>query len=549
MSFNSNKLFSESSNENQEKLNSPSNFNNFKNLPDNKNLNSINYNNINHHIDNINLNENFDGEAYENYKSSINSAEFNKCKFNIPSQKLYENINNNINTIENYNVENEYIHTFNNRNNDDIINDEIINTRSSNPDLMISDKIKNMEYNFIEYKNVDSKTNNFSTIKDIDLNLAKDETFNSSIKIEKVNREENKNKFLDNSITPKDSYNNQIKSETNFSFNIITENIQNEKNSPNLNLKKSENLDLNINNDFDDNYLKYNSDFNKALKISGEKLENKILNESNEFEYDFEHKNRKDLSNSDYYQRKNSPNFNNDMMNNFYADTKKIHGFNFHNNLKNITEKDNENEVNKKIFKNKENEINMKIENSIIPINESYNDYLNNYKKDLDLKKRLIDNSKCYILFEKLLILFNNIIQKNIGYYYDNTISSIRRKIEEIDNFIDKEIPEPEGLKFFKIKNSCFFSKMKQKILEIKKKEKIFKSKLENFKNYKDKKTKQKVLNSFKSFKYQIVVWLSHTRRELQKNLLWYFVLKMNLIYLIIGNVLIAGNYMLIIKE
>lgn len=428
---------------------------------------------------------------------------------------------------------------------------------------------------------INNTMRNFSS-----LNLENDENIETKISANfyddkrLINENENKEDKL--------NYNNnmdfQLKSEINFSFNNNqkSENILLSKNSKDNNLiKQSTESDgndiveasLNDEDNFDEKskreikkkYLKNNSDFNRMINsLEADKffpkVETKIFNdevpEKNLLQSNTEYGNKvfffnDKLNDEENINQSKEKNFDsNNLIKNFYVENKRnSHGFNFHNKINN--------DFNRKNLESKKDGVDTKItdsrefkqvQESVQNLKDStYLDYVKNYEKDIELKNKLKINSICFNLVEKLEIIIENAHQRNLSYFFNEVLNNIQTRIHAIDDYIDKDYPLNKTFKCFVIKNSLFFKKVINKVKQSKKSE-ILNQKLSILTLKLKNKYERKYFFALKKYKQHFNQWLKHTRKELQKNLVWY-----NKYYvyikIFVGNVLTIGSFISIIRE
>lgn len=164
--------------------------------------------------------------------------------------------------------------------------------------------------------------------------------------------------------------------------------------------------------------------------------------------------------------------------------------------------------------------LNEKKEN--IEINENeYNDHFINYKKNLDIKQLIHINNNFYNLFEKTITIFNLTLQNNLGFFFSQFVDNLKLKEKMINEFLELDIKIPKILRNCLIKSSNFFGRANNFIKQRKKMRHII-IKYQNLRERFQSKTRKRIMQAFKDFKIQFNVWLSHTRKELQKNILWY---------------------------
>jgi len=501
--------------------------------------NSKNYNQVSNINNSNSINNNLPQIGFSNNNNSL--KEFNpQCYIQsenkqIVSEALIYHRNNTMRDFTNLHLNDLDTSKFQKREHD---NDQMIKSNNDLNDLNIEKQLKfpKSEINF-SFNNLNNINHSNSIVKENIVNTSQIKNANISQNINKLDETKNRDEN-NNLITEKINYNYfepLILSSIN---SLKSKNYNQLKNEENNNLKNNteflkkidytEKDEFIIDNDVKFEYPLLNSaNFQKTdygsltfPKIEKDSNEKNLI-ESNIDNFNFQINDGKNLIKED-----NS----NNLIQNFYGENKKSnHGFNFHNSKSiNYNISNNKNKQLFKVSKEDSEKINnlknsnfkQADENSINDMNNSYSNYVNNFQKDLDLKKKLQINNNCYNLFEKILIIFNNNYEKNLGFYFSEFIENFNFKQKQIDDFIEAKIKEPLKLRGIILKNSNFFEKLKVRINTIKH-EKVLKLKLSNIKNETNRMIKSKIWNGFKKFKKQFDLWLKYTRKELQKNLIW----------------------------
>jgi len=511
-------------------------FNNNKNIEDN-----INLNNNEDFSKNININELNNEEQDSNYKNLIKKTQSSNADVLVSDNQ------------NNFDIEEYYINEFydsNKKGQTEIKNE---NDNSNNEYNQSGSIHNNCLVNFPKFANTENLSKNSQELllrAEIQINKCSDLIFDNKQKYNiqhNIIDNENHSNF-NKRMNKADNYlfysrnENDLKylnkTEINFSFNNLNNinainNLSKEKMNISLNEKLLfENKNIKINNSIKiedleylekKNYDKSENSFN-INKESQKELIDPM--QTNNYEQIFELKEKKDFIKNDFLSNENNENSKtiNEEKYKDSSNKRQYHGFNFHNNSNLSTSFNlNKNSLIKKENENLPIDRSKDLENNIIEesnSNETYYNYMEKFEKDQELKKKLKVNNNCYNLMEKLLKTFMKNYEKNLGYYFYEFILSLELKEKKINEFIEKEIKQPKDLLKNIIKHSNFFGKLRI-LREQREKYNILNEKLISFKIERKNKSNRKIFNVLKKYKNQYNSWLKHTRKELQKNLLW----------------------------